>query len=106
MAIRPIQDKVVVRLHEYDKKTANGLLYIPWQRRDAANYAELVKADVVAVSEGYKNSNGEFVKPKLKVGDTILFGGLNYTGTEYQNEDGEKFRVIREIDALMVIEKP
>lgn len=101
--MRPIRDNVLVKPKAQEERTKSGL-YIPLARLTANNNAELVEAEVVAVGEGTYTQKGELIKPSVKVGDTVLFGGRNYTGTKVE-EDGVEYRLIKEIDCLFKVDK-
>jgi len=97
--IRPIRNNVLVRPDGPAKETKSGLV-IPFQAQDRPNNPELCRATVVAVGPGFWTQGGEFVKPNVKVGDIVYFGGINYSGVEVE-EDGVKYRMLREVDILM-----
>ena len=93
MKIRPLQDRIVVKRLEADKKTKGGLI-IPDTAKEKP-----IEGNVVAVGNGKILKNGKARPLEVKVGDTVLFG--KYTGTEVKL-DGEEHLLIREEDVLAV----
>ena len=93
MKIRPLQDRIVVKRLEADKKTKGGLI-IPDTAKEKP-----IEGKVVAVGNGKILKNGKARPLEVKVGDTVLFG--KYTGTEVKL-DGEEHLLIREEDVLAV----
>ncbi|WP_043768571.1 co-chaperone GroES [Algiphilus aromaticivorans] len=95
MKLRPLQDRVVVKRVEEEKKTPGGIV-IP----DSAA-EKPIKGEVVAVGPGKRTDDGKVNAPDVKQGDTVLFG--KYAGTEVKI-DGDELVVMREDDLLAVIE--
>ena len=93
MKIRPLQDRIVVKRLEADKKTKGGLI-IPDTAKEKP-----IEGKVVAVGNGKVLKDGKVRPLEVKVGDTVLFG--KYTGTEVKI-DGEEHVLIREDDVLAV----
>ena len=89
MNIKPLADRVLIKLPVADYKTVGGII-IP----DSANEKPL-KGDVKAVGHGTKDE--EMV---VKEGDTVLYG--KYAGTEIEFE-GEKYLIMRQSDILAII---
>ena len=57
--------------------------------------------EVLAVGNGKRQDNGDWITPDVKVGDKVLFG--KYSGTEVKVE-GEEVLVMREDDIMGIIE--
>ena len=95
MKLRPLQDRVVVKRVEEEKKTPGGIV-IP----DSAA-EKPIKGEVVAVGPGKRTDDGKVNAPDVKQGDTVLFG--KSAGTEVKI-DGDELVVMREDDLLAVIE--
>ena len=95
MALRPVYDRVIVRVDEPETQSKGGVLF-PLSGQKAQR-----KGEVLAVGPGTHNYKGEFIATQLKPGDRIVFGA--YAGTEIKHE-GEKYRVMREGDIAGVIE--
>jgi chaperonin GroES len=95
MKIRPLQDRILVKRIEAEKKTPGGI-YIPPTASEKPS-----EATVIAVGPGKLNDRGVFMEPRVKVGDKVLFG--KYTGVEVKL-GGEEHLIIAEGDILGVYE--
>lgn len=91
VALRPMDDRVVVKRLEAEEKTSGGII-LP----DAAK-EKPQRGTVVAVGAGKLLDSGVRATPDVKVGDVVLFG--KYSGTEVKVE-GEEFLIMRESDIL------
>ncbi|MDR5170380.1 co-chaperone GroES [Methylobacillus pratensis] len=95
MAIRPLQDRVIVKRLEEERKTASGIV-IPDSAAEKPDQGE-----VIAVGPGKKDDNGKAIALDVKVGDKVLFG--KYAGQAVK-VNGEEVLVLREDDILGVVE--
>lgn len=95
MALRPLQDRVLVRPDEAETKTASGLIIV-----DSAQ-DKPSQGTVVATGNGVRNSEGELIALDVKAGDTVLFG--KWSGTEIK-VDGEDLMIMKEADILGIVE--
>ena len=96
MAIRPLQDRVIVKRVKEEEKTKGGII-IPDSAKEKP-----IEGEVIAVGNGKILEDGSVRKLDVKAGDRILFG--KYSGTEVKIE-GEEHLILREDDILGVIEK-
>ena len=96
MAIRPLQDRVIVKRVKEEEKTKGGII-IPDSAKEKP-----IEGEVIAVGNGKILEDGTVRKLDVKAGDRILFG--KYSGTEVKIE-GEEHLILREDDILGVIEK-
>jgi len=96
MKFRPLQDRVVVRRLDDDKKTAGGII-IP----DTAQ-EKPTEGEVIAVGPGARDESGTLHPLDVKVGDRVLFG--KWSGTEV-TIDGEELVIMKESDIFGVIER-
>lgn len=95
--IKPLNDKVVVKvIKEQEKTTASGLIL------SSLNDEKPSEAIVVAVGPGLELDNGVLMKPDLNVGDKVAFA--KYQGTEVQF-DGEDYLILAYRDIVAVIEE-
>ena len=94
MNIKPLHDRVVIKRMEEEKMSAGGIV-IP----DSAT-EKPIKGEVIAVGEGKTLDNGSLRAPKVKVGDTVLFG--KYSGTEVKL-DGNDLLVVKEDDIFAIL---
>jgi chaperonin GroES len=95
MAIRPLQDRVLVKRIEEEEKTRGGIV-IPDTAKEKP-----IEGKVVAVGSGYVKKDGTVRKLEVKKGDRVLFG--KYSGTDIKI-DGEEHLIMREDDILAIIE--
>jgi chaperonin GroES len=96
MALRPLNDRIIVKRSEPELKTAGGII-IP----DAAG-EKPEQGEVLAVGPGKRNDQGQFVVPAVSVGDKVLFG--KYSGQTVKI-DGDELLVVREEDLFAIIVK-
>ena len=95
MAIKPLEDRVLVKPIESESKTESGI-YLP----DTAKEKPM-RGRVVAAGPGKRLDNGKRAQPTVKTGDTVVFG--KYAGTEVEIK-GDKHLILRESELLGVIE--
>ena len=95
MALRPLQDRLLVKRLE-EKEQVQGGIIIPDTAKDKPQQAK-----VLAVGPGRVTDDGKLQAIEVKVGDTVVFG--KYAGTEVQ-VDGDDLLLIRDDDVLGVLE--
>ena len=95
MTIKPLFDRVVVKLCEAEETTASGIIL------SAAAQEKPQVAEVVAVGPGARDDNGKLIPMEVKVGDKVITG--QYAGTEIKL-DGEEVKVVRQNDILAIVE--
>jgi chaperonin GroES len=96
MNVKPLQDRVLVKRLEEEKKTAGGII-IPDNHKEKPSQGE-----VLNVGSGYRLADGAIRPLEVKKGDTILFG--KYSGTEVK-VDGEEYLILKEEDILGIVLK-
>ena len=96
VSIKPLEDRVVVRVLEAEQTTASGLV-IPDTVKEKPQEGE-----VLAVGPGRIDDNGQRVPLDVSVGDRVIFS--KYGGTEVKYA-GEEFLILSARDVLAVIEK-
>lgn len=89
MAIKPLQDRVLVEPKQAEEKLASGL-YVPESAKEKPQ-----RGTVIAVGNGKKDEPME-----IKVGDEVLYG--KYAGTEI-NYDGKDYMIMRQADVLAIL---
>ena len=94
MTIKPLLDKVVVRLCEAEETTASGIV-LAGTAKETPQVAE-----VIAVGPG-GIVDGKEVVMTVKVGDKVITS--KYAGTEVKL-DGEEYNIVRQNDILAVVE--
>lgn len=95
MAVRPLQDRILVRREETKKQTEGGI-FLP----DSAT-EKPQEGKVVAVGQGKVTPEGNVLALEVKVGDRIMFG--KYSGSEI-DFDGETHLIMRQDDVMAVVE--
>ena len=94
MKIKPLADRVVIKMVEAEETTKGGIILT-----SAAKEKPQV-ATVVAVGPGGL-VDGKEVEMIVKVGDKVLTS--KYSGTEVK-VDGEEYTIVRQNDILAVVE--
>lgn len=94
MNLKPLYDRVVVKPIEADEVSSGGIL-IPDNAKEKPT-----RGEVVAVGEGKALDNGSLRAPKVKVGDTVIYG--QYSGSAYK-QDGVEYKIVREDDILAIV---
>jgi len=92
--IKPLGDRVVVKVLEGEEKTKSGIV-LPDTAKEKPQEGE-----VMAVGSGRTLDNGEKLAMEVKVGDRIIFS--KYGGTEIKSE-GEEYLILSERDILATV---
>lgn len=95
MKIRPLNDRVIVKRMEEERKTASGIV-IPDAAAEKPDQGE-----IVAVGNGKVGDDGKVRPMSVKVGDRVLFG--KYSGQAFKM-DGVELLQMREDDIIGIIE--
>jgi len=95
MKIKPLGDRILVKVLEAQEKTKGGIV-LPDTAKEKPQEAE-----VVAVGQGKTLETGKVQLLEVKVGDKILFG--KYSGTEVSTKDGQEYLILKEEDVLAII---
>ena len=95
MKIKPLGDKVLLKLLKPEEKVAGGI-YIPEDAQSENNIAE-----VIAVGEGRLSESGQLVKAAVKQGQKVLIKG-KWAGDDVTVE-GEDFKIVSDSEILAVI---
>lgn len=93
--LKPLADRVVIRLVEREEKTASGIV-LPDTAKEKPQEGE-----IVAVGEG-RYEDGKRIALDVKVGDRVIYS--KYAGTEVK-VDNEELLILRESDILAIVEK-
>lgn len=94
MAIKPMEDRVLVKPIESESKTASGI-FLPESAKEKP-----VRGEVVAMGPGKLLDNGNRAQMSVKKGDTVVYG--KYAGTEVELK-GDKFLIMKESELLGVL---
>ena len=95
MNIKPLADRVVVKLVEAEEKTKTGIFLT------ASAQEKPQVAEVVAVGPGARDDNGKLIPMEVKVGDKVITG--KYSGTEVKM-DGTESTIVKQSDILAIVE--
>ena len=90
MKVKPLGDRVVIKMLETEESTKSGIV-LPGSAKEKPQVAE-----VIAVGPGT-----EEVKMEVKVGDKVLMS--KYAGTEVKY-DGQEYTILKQGDILAVID--
>lgn len=90
MELKPIGERIVVKMIEVEEKTASGIV-LPSSAKEKPQVAE-----VVAVSESIEDN-----KVSIKVGDKVIYS--KYSGTEVKLEKDE-YIIVKIEDVLAIVE--
>lgn len=91
MALKPLDDRVVVKPAEKEEKSAGGIV-LPDKAKEKQQ-----RGEIVAVGPGKLLDSGERAALNVKVGDVVLFG--KYAGSDVKI-DGQELKIMREGDIL------
>ncbi|HWC67952.1 MAG TPA: co-chaperone GroES [Acidimicrobiales bacterium] len=96
MALKPLDDRIVVKPGEAEERTASGLV-IPDTAKEKPQ-----QGTVVAVGPGrWSDDEGQHFPLDIKAGDTVLYS--KYGGTEV-TIDGEDLLILTSRDVLAIVE--
>lgn len=90
MKIKPLEDRVVIKMVAAEEKTASGIV-LPGAAKEKPQIAT-----VIEVGPGTKD-----VKMEVKVGNKVLYS--KYAGTEVK-VDGQELIIIKQADILAIVE--
>ena len=96
MALRPLDDRVVVKPAESEEKTSGGIV-LPDNAKEKQQ-----RGTVVAVGPGRLLDSGQRAALAVAIGDEVLFG--KYGGNDIKVE-GDDLKILREGDLLAKVEK-
>lgn len=95
MAIRPLADKIVIKVIEDTEQTSGGI-FIPDSAKEKSQ-----KGEIVALGQGKTLDSGEREPMDVKVGEIVLFA--KYSGTDVK-EGNQNFKIISIKDVLAVVD--
>lgn len=94
MKIRPLADRVVIKMIEAEETTKSGII-LAGSAKEKPQMAEVLEVGPGGIVDG------KDVKMEVKVGDKVLFS--KYAGTEVKL-DGVNYIIVRQSDILAVVE--
>jgi len=96
MAIRPLEDRVVIEVLDAEEKTAGGIV-LPDTAKEKPQ-----KGKIVAVGKGKLLENGKHAPMMVKKGDEIIYA--KYGGTEVK-VGGKDYVIMKESEILAKVVK-
>jgi len=94
MKIRPLADRVLVKMIESEETTKSGIV-LPGTAKEKPQMAQVLAVGPGGVVEGKE------IKMEVKVGDRVIMS--KYAGTEVKL-DGEELTILRQSDVLAVVD--
>ncbi|HED53013.1 MAG TPA: co-chaperone GroES [Phycisphaerales bacterium] len=94
MAVKPLEDRVLVKPEDPETKTASGL-YLPESSKERP-----IQGKVISTGPGKLLDNGTRAKMSVEKGDTVVYS--KYAGNEIEIK-GVKHLILRESELLGVI---
>lgn len=94
MAVKPLEDRVLVKPIEAEARTESGL-YLPESSKERP-----IQGQVVATGPGKLLDNGKRATLSVKTGDRVVYG--KYAGSEVEIK-GDKHLILRETELLGVV---
>ena len=94
MNIKPLFDRVVIKMVEAEETTKSGII-LAGNAKEKPQVAEIVAVGPGGVVEGKE------ITMQVKVGDRVLIS--TYAGTEVKL-DGQEYTILRQNDILAIVE--
>lgn len=95
MPLRPLLDRVLVKPREEEEVSEGGILLAGTAKGDT------LKGDVVAVGQGYRNTDGSTTPLTLREGDTVLY---NKASASEVKVDGNTLVLLTETGVLGILD--
>ena len=96
MGLRPLDDRVVLKVLDAEETTAGGIV-LPDNVKEKPQ-----RGKVTAVGEGRLSKDGKRIKPDVQKGDIVLYG--KYAGSDVKVK-GEDLKILRETEILAKVEE-
>lgn len=93
--LKPLGDRVVLKLEEEQEKTVGGLVLA------GTSQEKTKKAQVLAVGQGNRTFNGDLVAPSVTVGDRVLVDSFAGVSVKEAEQD---LVIVHESDILAIID--
>ena len=94
MKIRPLADRVVVKMVETEETTKSGII-LTASAKEKPQVAEVLEVGPGGMVDGQE------VKMTVKIGDHVITS--KYSGTEIKL-DGEEYIIVKQSDILAIVE--
>ena len=93
MKLKPLADRVVIKLVEAEEKTKSGII-LTGAAKEKPEVAEVIEVGPGGVVDGKE------IKMEVAKGDKVLYS--KYAGTEVKL-DGEELMIVRQSDILAIV---
>ncbi len=97
MNIKPLSDRVVVKILKEEEVTASGIV-LP----DTVDKDKKQEGEVVAVGPGRTLDSGSTAPMTVMIGQTVLFKSW---GGDDVKVDGQEYKILSQEDILAILEK-
>ncbi|AEH39609.1 chaperone Hsp10 [Buchnera aphidicola (Cinara tujafilina)] len=97
MKIRPLHDRIIIKRHEKESKSAGGIVLT------GAAAGKSTRGVVLSVGKGRVLDNGSLKKLDVKVGDVVIFN--EGYGAKTEKIDNEEVLILTESDILAIVEE-
>ncbi len=94
MKLKPLGDRVIIKMMEAEEKTKSGLI-LTGSAKEKPEIAEIIEVGPGGLVDGKE------VKMTVKKGQKVITG--KYSGTEVK-VDGEEYTIVRQGDILAIVE--
>ena len=94
MKIKPLADRVVIKMVEAEEKTKSGII-LTGSAKEQPQMAEVIEVGPGGMVDGKE------IKMEVKAGDRVIFS--KYAGTEVKL-DGEEYIIVRQNDSVGIVE--
>lgn len=94
MTIKPLGDRVVIKMVEVEETTKSGIV-LPGSAKEKPQVAEVISVGPGGIVDGKE------VQMQVKAGDKVLIS--KYAGTEVKM-DGVEYTILKQGDILAVVE--
>ncbi len=94
MKLKPLADRVVIKLVEAEEKTKSGII-LTGSAKEKPEVAQVIEVGPGGLVDGKE------VAMTVKVGDKVITS--KYAGTEVKI-DGEEYTIVRQSDILAIVE--
>jgi chaperonin GroES len=96
MQLKPIRDRVVIRLVEAETATKSGII-IPDAATEKPNQGK-----VLATGEGRITEEGVVIPMEVKAGDLVLF---SKNAGQPVKVEGEEYHILKEDDIMAIVQQ-
>lgn len=94
MIIRPLGERVLIKMAEAEEKTKSGII-LPGQAKEQPQIAEVVAVGIGGIVDGRE------IKMDVSVGDKVIVE--KFSGTEV-SADGLEYIIIKQQDILAIVD--